>query len=128
MNHLCKDALHPRSHTDLDGTNTVAHEQCNAPFNLMSRSLRACGQDQYVAILPLENMICNIMAHAPSTSPHRLHENYNFRQHFFSRCVCSCGYGYSPSAPPVPPAARQPDAVAVADPLGVGERVVGDDW
>lgn len=46
VNHLCTDALHPCSYSGLDGSNTVAHEQRNAPINLMRRSLRACGQDE----------------------------------------------------------------------------------
>lgn len=44
VNHLCSDALQPRSYTGLDGVNPVAHEKRNSPINLMRRSLRACGQ------------------------------------------------------------------------------------
>eukprot|EP00170_Pyropia_yezoensis_P002060 contig_8762_g2064 len=35
VNHLCSDALHPRSYSPLDKANTVAHEQRNAPINLL---------------------------------------------------------------------------------------------
>jgi len=33
VNHLCSDALHPRSYVSMDKANTVAHEQRNAPIN-----------------------------------------------------------------------------------------------
>lgn len=128
VNHLCTDALHPKSYSGLDGANTVAHEQRNAPINLMRRTLRACGQDEYVSVLQLENIMYNIMAHARSTSPCRLREDYNFRQFYFSRNPCSCGCAYSPSAPAVPIGAAEPDAFAGVDDLGVGQWAEGDDW
>lgn len=128
VNHLCSDDLHPRSYTGMDGANMVAHEQRNAPINLMRRSLRACGQDEYVAIMQLENIVYNIMAHARSSSTCRLHEDYNFRQYYFSRVSCLCGCAYSPAAPAVPLAAEKAQKVPAADPMGVGEWVEGDDW
>lgn len=38
VNNLCNDALHPRFYSGLDGANSVAHEQRNAPINLMRRT------------------------------------------------------------------------------------------
>lgn len=128
VNHLCSDALHPRSYSGLDGSNTVAHEQRNAPINLMRRSLRACGQDEYIAIMQVENVMYNIMAHARSSSPCRLPEDYNYRKYYFSRNPCMCGCGYSPPPPLVPPPTEVPDFSTEVDPLGVGEWVEGDDW
>lgn len=128
VNHLCSDALHPRSYTGMDGTNTVAHEQRNAPINLMRRSLRACRQYEYVAILQLENILCDVMAHARSTSTSRLPVTFNYRQFYFSRNDCPCGCGYHPSPHSVPVVAMQPDAVDAAHPLGVGVWVEGEEW
>lgn len=125
VNHLCSDALHPRSYSGLDGSNTVAHEQRNAPINLMRRSLRACGQDEYITLL---QTLYNIMAHARASSSCRLSKDYNFRQYYFSEQPCTCGCAYAPARPPVPFVPQQPDVVALADPLGVGVWVEGDDW
>lgn len=128
VGHLCSDALHPRPYAGLDGANSVAHEQRNAPINLMRRSLRACGQDEYVSILQLENIIYNVMAHARSSSSYSLSEGYNYRQFYFSKNPCCCGCGYNPSPPPVPLSptdAVQPDRPAVVDHEPWQE---GDDW
>lgn len=128
VGHLCSDALHPRPYAGLDGANSVAHEQRNAPINLMRRSLRACGQDEYVSILRLENIIYNVMAHARSSSSYSLSEGYNYRQFYFSKNPCCCGCGYNPSPPPVPLSptdAVQPDRPAVVDDEPWQE---GDDW
>lgn len=57
MNHLCSDALHPRSYAALDGANTVAHEQRNSRINLMRHYLRACGQQEYMTMLQVENIV-----------------------------------------------------------------------
>jgi len=113
VNHLCSDSLHPHSHTPLDGANSVAHEQRHAPINRLKQMLRACGQDEYMAVLQLENVYYNVMAHARATSSYRLSDGYNFRRYYFSRSPCGCSCGYQPSAPPVPaPASAEPAAPA----------------
>jgi len=128
VNHLCSDALHPRSYAGLDGANTVAHEQRNSPINLMRRSLRACGQQEYMTMLQVENIFYNVMAQAKSTSPYPLHEEYNYGQFYFSRNPCCCGCGYAPRAPELPP----PPAVPATEGLDVfmdgGVWEEGDPW
>lgn len=99
VNHLCSDALQPRTYTGLDGANYVAHEQRNSPINLMRRSLRDCGQDEYMGICQLENIFCNSMAHARCTSAFPLPEEFNYRQFYYLRTACCCGCSYSPDAP-----------------------------
>lgn len=116
VNHLCSHAFHPRSYSDLDGSNTMAHEQRNAPINLMCRSLRACGQDEYMYVLQLENILYDIMAHVLSTSPHRLPEYYKFRQKYFSRNPPFCGCGHYPTAPEMAPPPPDAEPPADADP------------
>jgi len=103
VNHLCSDALHPRSYTPLDKVNTVAHEQRNAPINLLRRTLRAVGQREYIYVLNMENVVFNVMAQAKSTCSYELPETYNYRQYYFSRTPCFCGCDYHPDAPPQPP-------------------------
>lgn len=127
VNHLCSDALHPRSYSGLDHANSVAHEQRNAPINLMRRSLRACGEQEYIGILQLETIAYNVMAHARSTSPYRLPETYNYRQFYFSRNACCCGCGYNPDPPLVSPPKHAPDP-ADLEAEAAAEWVKGDDW
>jgi len=130
VNHLCSDAPHPRSYAGLDSANTVAHEQRNSPINLMRRSLRACGQQEYMTMLQVENILYNVMAHAKSTSPYPLHDEYNYAQFYFSHNPCCCGCGYAPptpelpTAPAVPAAAALPVAAAMTDDVWME----GDDW
>jgi len=102
VNHLCSDALHPRSYQPLDKANTVAHEQRNAPINLLRRTLRSVGQREYMGVLKMENVVYNVMAQAKSTCPYALPESYNYRQYYFSRTPCSCGCEYHPDVPPQP--------------------------
>lgn len=111
FNHLCTDALQPRSYTGLDGANSVAHEQRNSHINLMRRTLRACGQDEFMSIMQLENIFYNVMAHARSTSGFPLHEDYNYTQFYLTRAACYCGCGYKPSAfaTPLAPTYAFPD-------------------
>jgi len=104
VNHLCSDALHPSSYNGLDGANSVAHEQRNAPINLMRRTLRACGQDEYMSVLQVENVLYNVMAQARASSSFPLPEDSCFRQFYFSQSPCSCGCNYNPDTPPVPTA------------------------
>lgn len=123
VNHLCSDALHPRSYSGLDGKNSVAHEQRNSPINLMRRTLRACGQDEYMTILQLETIFYNVMAHARSTYAFPLPEEYNYKQFYFSQSPCCCGCGYQPAAPELRPAADfgVPDAEAMNLDDGLGQ-------
>lgn len=53
VNHLCSDALHPRSYQQLDKANSVAHEQRNVPINLLRRTLRAVRQQEYMGVLKI---------------------------------------------------------------------------
>lgn len=103
VNHLCSDALHPRSYSPLDKANTVAHEQRNAPINLLRRTLSSVGQKEYMGVLKMENVMYNMMASAKAGSVHPLPESYNYRQYYFSRAPCVCGCSYHPEAPPPPP-------------------------
>jgi len=128
VNHLCGDALHPRSYTALDEANTVAHEQRNAPINRLRQTLRACGQDEYMSVLQLENVFYNVMAQARATSAYPLRDDYNYRQFYFSQTPCSCGCGYHPAAPEVPTAPPTAAAPAPAPDDGLEHDGEGVEW
>lgn len=71
------------------------------------------------------------MAHAKSTSPYPLHEEYNYGQFYFSRKPCSCGCGYAPSAADLGPPPEVPvQAPVVPGAAGEDGRVweEGEPW
>lgn len=53
-------------------------------------------------MMQLENILFNVMAHARSSTPFRLREDFKFRHYYFSQQPCGCGCKYAPPAPPVP--------------------------
>lgn len=102
VNHVCSDIFNPRSYSPLDGKNTVAHEQRNSPIAAMMKTLRACGQDEYMRIMKLHTILHNVHAQARGSCTYPLPDDYNFRQFFFSRQVCPCGCGQQEEGPPLP--------------------------
>jgi len=102
FNHVCSDIFNPRSYAPLDGKNTVAHEQRNSPIAAMMKTLRACGQDEYMRIMKLHTILHNLYAQARSTCTYPLPDDYNYRQFYFSRQACPCGCGQEKEAPPIP--------------------------
>lgn len=113
VNHLCSDSLHPRSYVPLETAHTVAHEQRNAPINLLQMMLRAVGEQEYMDVLKMENVAFNVMAQAKSSCPCPLPETYHYRKYYLSRTPCYCGCDYHPDSqpppPPPPPVPDQPD-------------------
>lgn len=102
VNHVCSDISNPRSYSPMDGKNTVAHEQRNSPIAAMMKTLRACGQDEYMRIMKLHTIVHNVHAHARSTCTYPLPDDYNFRKFYFSRQTCACGCGQAETEPPLP--------------------------
>lgn len=102
VNHVCSDIFNPRSYSPMDGKNTVAHEQRNSPIAAMMKTLRACGQDEYMRIMKLHTIVHNVHAHARSTCTYPLPDDYNFRKFYFSRQTCACGCGQAETEPPLP--------------------------
>lgn len=101
VNHVCSDIFNPRSYSPLDGKNTVAHEQRNSPIAAMMKTLRACGQAEYMRIMKLHTILHNVHAQARGACTYPLPDDYNFRQFYFSRQTCPCGCGQQEDQPPL---------------------------
>lgn len=102
VNHVCSDLFNPRSYSPLDGKNAVAHEQRNSPIAAMMKTLRACGQAEYMRIMKMHTILHNVQAQARGTCTYPLPEDYNFRQFYVSRQPCPCGCGQQEEEPPLP--------------------------
>lgn len=113
VNHVCSDLFNPRSYTPLDGKNTVAHEQRNSPIAAIMKTLRACGQAEYMRIMKLHTILHNVQAQARGTCTYPLPEDYNFRQFYFSRHSCPCGCGQQEEEPPL----ASPPSSAASTPI-----------
>ena len=59
FNHLCSDLFDPRSYTAMDGVDTGAPEQQNAPIRNIQNSLRGMGVQNYTALLAYKTAIFN---------------------------------------------------------------------
>jgi len=102
VNHVYSDIFIPRPYSPLDGKNTVAHEQRNAPIAAMIKTLRACGQDECMRIMKLHTIVHNVHAHARSTRTYPLPDDYNIRQFYFSKQTCLCGCEQQEEEPQLP--------------------------
>lgn len=102
VSHVYSDIFIPRPYSPLDGKNTVAHEQRNAPIAAMIKTLRACGQDECMPMMKLHTIVHNVHAHARSTWTYPLPDDYNIRQFYFSKQTCLCGCEQQDEEPQLP--------------------------
>lgn len=63
VNRTCTRAFHPRSYSYLDSTNTVGHEQRNAPITSIKKTLRRPSGESYIVILAFRILILNMRTH-----------------------------------------------------------------
>ena len=61
-NHKCHRGFHPDSYEDLNGRNTVIHEQRNIPIARMKETLRNCSQTLYTSLLAYHTMYRKLQA------------------------------------------------------------------
>jgi len=101
VNHVCSDIFNPRSYSPLDGKNTVAHEQRNSPIAAMIKTLRACGQAEYMRIMKLHTILHNVHAQARGACTYSFPDDYKIFQFYFSRQACPCGCGQQEDQQPL---------------------------
>lgn len=68
VNHNCSPGYLPSCHTDLNSTNTVAHEQRNRAIQELGKTLRNCSQKLYIAMLGFQTIILNIRSQSKGTT------------------------------------------------------------
>ena len=61
-NHTCHNGFHPDSHNEMNGRNTLSHEQRNRPIAKMKESLRNCSQVLYTSLLSYHTIYLNLQA------------------------------------------------------------------
>ena len=99
FNHLCSDALEPRSYKKMDGADTGAPEQRNAPIRRIQSTLQGMGVEPYTNLLAYQTAVLNHEAQTKwELDVDRLPENADLAGEFFSRFPCLCCDGASRDA------------------------------
>jgi len=91
FNHLCSDAFDPRSYQKMDGADTGAPEQRNAPIRRIQTTLQGMGVEPYTNLLAYQTAVLNHEAQTKSVfGVSRLSENVDLAGEYFSRFPCLC--------------------------------------
>jgi len=91
FNHLCSDAFDPRSYKKMDGADTGAPEQRNAPIRRIQTTLQGMGVEPYTNLLAYQTAILNHEAQAKwELGVDRLSEDVDLAGMYFARFPCLC--------------------------------------
>ena len=100
FNHLCSDAFDPRSYSKMDGADSGAPEQRNAPIRLIQTSLQGMGVVPYTNLLAYQTAILNHEAQTKwNLGTERLAEDVDLAGEYFCRFPCPCCDEHPPSRP-----------------------------
>jgi len=105
FNHLCSDVFDPRSYMKMDGADTGAPEQRNAPIRRIQTTLQGMGVEPYTNLLAYQTAVLNHEAQTKWVlGVDRLPEDADLAGEYFSRFPCLCcddtGGGPSDGVPP----------------------------
>jgi len=91
FNHLCSDAFDPRSYQKMDGADTGAPEQRNAPIRRIQTTLQGMGVEPYTNLLAYQTAILNHEAQVKwALGLDRLPEDVDVAGEYFTRHPCQC--------------------------------------
>jgi len=91
FNHLCSDLFDPRSYTAMDGVDTGAPEQRNAPIRNIQNSLRGMGVQNYTALLAYQTATFNHEAQMRAKmGAKRLPDDADVSGAYFEQFSCAC--------------------------------------
>lgn len=91
FNHLCSDAFDPRSYVTMDGVDTGAPEQRNAPIRRIQTTLQGMGVVPYNNLLAYQTSSLNHKAQVKwDLGVDRLPENVDLVAQYFSSLRCHC--------------------------------------
>ena len=100
FNHLCSDAFDPRSYSKMDGADSGAPEQRNAPIRRIQTSLQGMGVVPYTNLLAYQTAILNHEAQTKwNLGTERLAEDVDLAGEYFCRFPCPCCDEHPPSRP-----------------------------
>lgn len=96
-NHLCTPIYHARSHTGMDGLNSVAHEQRNAPIRRSERTLRATKREKYITVMWYQAKFQNFRAHCEAKMDRLMkdgailtRESFDCEAYYLQQYPCNC--------------------------------------
>jgi len=99
FNHLCSDAFDPRSYAEMDGADSGAPEQRNAPIRRIQTTLQGMGVVPYTNLLAYQTAILNHEAQTKwNLGTERLAEDVDLAGEYF--CRFPCPYCDERPAPP----------------------------
>lgn len=91
FNHLCSDAFDPRSYAEMDGVDSGAPEQRNAPIRRIQTTLQGMGVVPYTNLLAYQTAILNHEAQVRwQLGVTRLPEKVDLAGEYFTRYPCQC--------------------------------------
>lgn len=91
FNHICSDAFDPRSYTDVDGVDSGAPEQRNAPIRRIQATRQGMGVVPYTKLLAFQTATLNHEAQVRwRLGVDRLPEMVDLAGEFFTRYPCQC--------------------------------------
>lgn len=91
FNHLCSDAFDPRSYTALDGVDSGAPEQRNAPIRRIQTTLQGMGVAPYTNLLAYQTGLLNHEAQTKwDLGVERLPEDVDLAGEYLSKYACLC--------------------------------------
>jgi len=91
FNHLCSDAFDPRSYAAMDGVDSGAPEQRNAPIRRIQTTLQGMGVVPYTNLLAYQTAILNHEAQVKwSLGVERLPDDVDLAGEYFCRFDCPC--------------------------------------
>lgn len=91
LNHLCSDALDLRSYTKLDGVDSGAPEQRNAPIRRIQTTLQGMGVAPYTNLLAYQTGLLNHEAQTKwDLGVERLPDDVDLAGAYFSKYPCLC--------------------------------------
>lgn len=91
FNHLCSDAFDPRSYTKLDGVDSGAPEERNAPIRRIQTTLQGMGVVPYTNLLAYKTAMLNHEAQTKwDVDVGRLPDNCDLAGRYFTRFPCWC--------------------------------------
>lgn len=91
FNHLCSDAFDPRSYAKLDGVDSGAPEQRNAPIRRIQTTLQGMGVVPYTNLLAYQTAILNHEAQTKwALKVERLPDDCDLAGRFFTLYPCWC--------------------------------------
>jgi len=127
FNHLCSDAFDPRSYAEMDGADSGAPEQRNAPIRRIQTTLQGMGVEPYTNLLAYQTAILNHEAQTKwNLGVNRLPEDADLAGEYFCRFDCMCcdepPSAFAPGLPTMSSSDEGGDVWSDCEPIASADR------